>query len=121
MVASSCSSEKVRMMAFIMHCIPSASPLRRQMFSVAASRFSMVRPFVKRIGSESSNLSTMGLATRATPALARLKARYPGEPVNLLSPPPEPGVLSEASGIFWRRVEMLSSSFAGWREQYRYR
>lgn len=60
-------------------------------------------------------------ATESVSARVDLIGEYSGEPGNLISPPPEPGVLSEASGIFWRRVEMLSSSFAGWREQYRYR
>lgn len=61
----------------------------------------MVRPFVKRFGSEPSNLSTLGLTTLATAALARFKARYAGEPVHCDSPPSLPAIATVA-GIFFR-------------------
>ncbi len=59
----------------------------------------MVRPFVKRFVDEPSNLSTLGLTTFATAALARFKARYAGEPVHC-DPPPSLPAIATVAGIF---------------------
>lgn len=62
----------------------------------------MVRPFVKRFVDEPSNLSTLGLTTFATAALARFKARYAGEPVTfVVTTPPSLPAIATVAGIFF--------------------
>lgn len=73
----------------------------------------MVRPFVKRFGSEPSNLSTLGLTTFATAALARFKARYAGEPVHCDSPPSLPAIATVAGIFSASAIGALAPSMAG--------